>query len=96
MKKPNKKNHQPRFVIGDLYLFHPTKKYCPSNRSLWGVYDKIENGIIYLESSTLDLRRFNIWHCLPVKYRYSRRATRGELRDYMYNMGLYDLSKYHR
>lgn len=76
-----------RFIIGDLYLFHPTKKYCPSRSSLWGIYDKMEDGIIYLESSTLDFRHFSIWHRLPEGYRYSRRATRRELRDYMYNLG---------
>lgn len=97
MKRPNPKTkhhtrkiHHPAFVIGDLYLFHPTKKYCPSRSSLWGIYDKIEGGIIYLESSTLDLRHFSIWHPLPSEYLYSRRATRRELRDYMYNMGYYD------
>ena len=99
MKKPNHSNKrfcqqssnqelcEFTFVIGDLYLFHPTKKYCPSRSSLWGIYDKTECGIIYLESSTLDLRHFSIWHRLPEKYRYSRRATRRELRDYMYNLG---------
>ena len=76
-----------RFIIGDLYLFHPTKKYCPSRSSLWGIYDKMEDGIIYLESSTLDLHHFSIWHRLPDGYRYTRRATRRELRDYMYNLG---------
>ena len=94
MKRPNKESklhsrklsHQ-SFVIGDLYLFHSTKKYCPSRSSLWGIYDKTEGGIIYLESSTLDLRHFSLWHRLPEEYRFSRRATRRELRDYMYNMG---------
>lgn len=97
MKRPNpktklhtRKSHRQAFVIGDLYLFHPTKKYCPSRSSLWGIYDKTEDGIIYLESSTLDLQHFSIWQSLPPKYRYSRRATRRELRDYMYNMGYYD------
>ena len=84
-----------RFIIGDLYLFHPTKKYCPSRSSLWGIYDRTEEGIIYLESSTLDLRHFSIWHRLPEGYRYSRRATRRELRDYMYNMGYGDSRLHH-
>lgn len=83
----NQKLHKSTFIIGDLYLFHPTKKYCPSRSSLWGIYDKTKDGIIYLESSTLDLIHFKIWHRLPVGYYYSRRATRQELRDYMYNLG---------
>lgn len=82
--------HSTKFIIGELYLFHPTKKYCPSRSSLWGIYDKIEDGIIYLESSTLDLHHFSIWHRLPDGYRYWRRATRRELRDYMYNLGYRD------
>ena len=82
-QKPQSKN----FVIGDLYLFHPTKKYCPSRSSLWGIYDKMEDGIIYLESSSFDLIHFKLWHRLPAGYRYLRRATRRELRDYMYNLG---------
>lgn len=90
MKKSNKKKHQFRFVIGDLYLFRPIKKHSLPNRNLWGIYDKIENGIIYLESSSLDLEYFKIWCRLPAKYRYSRRATRNELRDYMYNMGRFE------
>lgn len=79
--------HSIKFLIGELYLFHPTKKYCPSQSSLWGIYDKTEDGIIYLESSTLDFHHFSIWHRLPNGYRYSRRATRRELSDYMYNLG---------
>ncbi len=79
--------HSRNFIIGELYLFHPTKKYCPSKRSLWGIYDKTEEGIIYLESSSFDLIHFKLWHRLPNEYRYSRRATRRELRDYMYNLG---------
>lgn len=78
------------YVTGDLYLFHPINRWCPSQDSLWGIYDKTEDGITYLESSTLDLRHFAIRHRLPPKYRYSRLATRGELRDYMYNMGYRD------
>ena len=68
--------HATHFIIGDLYLFHQTKKHCPSRSSLWGIYDRTEDGIIYLESSTLDPCHFSIWHRLPAGYRYSRRATR--------------------
>lgn len=103
MQKPNRKSsnritrfksrsnnqelHNSRFIIGELYLFHPTKKYCPAKSSLWGIYDKREDGIIYLESSSFDLVHFKLWHRLPEVYRYSRRATRRELSDYMYNLG---------
>lgn len=90
MKKSTLILSHPRYLCGDLYLFHPYNKHCPSKNSLWGIYDRTENGKIYLESSTLDNKIFRIWHPLPSKYCYSRRATRAELRDYMYNMGYYD------
>ena len=101
MKIPDRKTRQEfqelpeqRFVIGELYLFHPSNKCCPSHGSLWGIYDKTEEGIIYLESSTLDLRHFSLWHRLPAEYRYRRRATRSELRDYMYSIGICDSSQH--
>lgn len=79
-----------RFIVGDLYLFHPTSKKCPSYDSLWGVYNCTKDGIIQLESSSFDLRHFHIWQSLPTEFHFYRRATRSELRDYMYNMGLSD------
>ncbi len=97
MKIPERKTrpelrelHEQRFVIGELYLFHPVKKYCPSRGSLWGIYDKTKDGIIYLESSTLDLQHFSLWHRLPRVYHYSRRATCSELRDYLFNLACYE------
>ena len=78
------------FTIGELYLFHPTDPLCPAESSLWGVYDKIEDGIIYLEHSTTDGRHFRLWEELPERYRYCRLATRLELRDYMYNLGIFE------
>ena len=76
--------------IGELYLFHTDNPHCPSSSSLWGVYDKSSNHNVYLESSTLDLYHYRIWHKLPKCYHYCRRATRVELRDYMYNIGFHD------
>ena len=89
------KRHEPNlhsltFIVGELYLFHPTKRQCPSRGSLWGIYDKTEAGVIYLESSSRDLRHYRIRHGLSSEYRYCRRATRSELRDYMYNLGYSD------
>lgn len=76
-----------KFIIGELYLFHPKMKHCPAHESLWGIYNSIADGKIALESYSLDLEHFAKWCCLPTKYKYSRRATRAELRDYMYNLG---------
>lgn len=78
------------FRIGDLYLFHPSNPYCPPKTSLWGFYDKTLYGRIYLEHSTLNLYNFQLWHKLPKRYRYYRLATRYELRDYMYCLGIAD------
>lgn len=71
------------FQAGELYLFHRSDMRCPSNNSLWGQYDKHEQGRLYLESSCLDLRTFRKWHILPSVYRYCRKANRSELRDYV-------------
>lgn len=57
---PNRQNYSNReyFRIGDLYLFHTTNPRCPAEESLWGMYDKQCREVIYLESSTSDLRHF--------------------------------------
>ncbi|NBJ06763.1 hypothetical protein D1647_11325 [Alistipes sp. Z76] len=72
-----------KFVDGEVYLFHPADPSCPSEDSLWGMFDKREDGEILLESMTCDLRRFVMRQPLPAVYRYCRLATRKELVDYM-------------
>lgn len=74
----------------ELYLFHPSDALCPAESSLWGFYDRSEDGVTYLEHSTTDQRHFQLWRKLPDHYRYCRLATRSELRDYMYNLGIWD------
>ena len=71
------------FVKGDLYLYHRTNRRCPAHSSLWGIFDRTEEGAIYLETSSPDLQKFRYWHRLPAEYRYCRTATRAELRDYV-------------
>lgn len=88
--KKRKLTAESSFRMGDLYLFHASDPQCPPYTSLWGFYDKTSNGTIYLEHSTLDLRHFRLWHTLPKRYRYYRLATRNELRDYMYSLGVVD------
>lgn len=72
--------------MGELYLFHRTIPACPADSSLWGVFDKRADATLYLESSSTDLIHFTRWHPLPEGYRYCRRATRSELRDYTGNL----------
>lgn len=72
-----KKHHRATLVLSFLtgLLVH---------EGSWGMYDKAEDAALCLESSTLDLVHFKRGHRLPNAYRYVRRATRRELRDYLY------------
>ena len=81
-----------RLHIGDLYLFHPTNPRCPSTSSLWCIFDKRQNNRIYAESASRDLLTFRLWIALPTHYRYARRATRSELRDYIFNLSWFEFS----
>ena len=82
--------HAVSYRAGELYLFHCTEHSCTSSGCLFGIFDKEVSGIIYLESSSWDLRHFRLWHRLPQCYRYSRLATRSELRDYIFNLAYYE------
>ena len=86
MKKRNPFTEQPNLPSGSLYLFHRNDRRCPAADSLFGLIDTMSMGIIYLESSSRDLRRFRLWHRLPKHYRYHRLASRSELRDYLFNL----------
>lgn len=79
-----------KFTIGELYLFHRHNPHCPPSGSLWGIYAKTEEGTIHLESSSRGLRHYRIGHSISSDYRYCRRATRAELRDYMYNLAAWE------
>ena len=81
------------FHIGDLYLFHPTNPHCPGVSSLWCIFDKRQNNRIYTESASRDLLTFRLWIALPTHYRYARRATRSELRDYIFNLSWFERCK---
>lgn len=79
-----------RLEIGELYLFHTTNSRCPSADSLWGVFDRTEGKRIWLETTSRDLLSFTRASRLPPHYRFFRRATRTELRDYWYNCGAFE------
>jgi hypothetical protein len=93
MEKTNQKPPTSKFQIGELYLFHPENKRCPPQTSLWGIYDKTENGVIHLELHSFDLKHFRSRFSLPKHYLFHRLATRSELRDFMYNLGYFDGKK---
>ena len=82
------------YQVGELYLFHQTDPLCPCWSSLWGIYDKTADGILYLESSSRDLEEFAFWHALPQSYRYLRLSARTELRDYMCSLFLYETARH--
>ena len=91
MKKRNRTDHQ-AFISGELYLFHPTDRSCSATGSLFGIFDKIADGILYLESSSSDLIHFRLWHRLPDDYSCCRRASHREHRDYFFNLAPFTLA----
>ena len=74
-----------KFAIGDVYLFNKRDPNCPSDSSLWGVFDKCDGGSVYLESSSRDRNVFTAWCRLPDGYRYCRLSTRAEMRQYIFD-----------
>ncbi len=77
------------FQIGELYLFHTSNPACPSEESLWGVFDKRAADTIYLESSSENLLTFTLRSALPPRYHYVRLSSRSELRDYFVDITYY-------
>ncbi len=90
MNRRNQSTSQYELLSGALYLFHRSDRRCPAVNSLYGIIDKTSDSIIYLESSSRDLRRFRLWHRLPKHYRYHRPASRSEFRDYIFNLAYYE------
>ena len=83
-------NEKAQLRSGELYLFHSSNPDCPSSSSLWGVYDKTSNGRIYLEHCTTNHRQFQLRYKLPLQYRFHQMSTGSALRDYMYNLGVWE------
>ena len=75
MKKRDQFPDHRNLLSGELYLFHSTNRPSPATGSLFGIIDKTSDGIIYLEASSRD---------------YYRRASRSELRDYLFNLAWYE------
>lgn len=83
-----------KLECGEVYLFHATDATCPPESSLWGMVDRVTDEAVYLESSTTDHRKFRRWHILAQDMRYFRLSTRLELRDYMANMLISEMTAY--
>ena len=86
MKKCKKST--PKFIAGEAYLFR-----CHHNPTIIGIFDKCHAGRIFLESATYtnNFREFVLYQPLPPEYRFWRKAYRAELRDYMYNLAVYEI-----
>ena len=72
----------------ELYLFHTSNPFCPVSESLWGFVSVVDSGGILLEHGSVNLHDFVLWFRLPLCYSHCRLATRAELRDYMFALGL--------
>lgn len=90
MKKRNPIPDHQTLLSGELYLFHPADHAYPAISSLFGIFDKSDSSILYLESSSSDFIHFRLWHRLPDDYCCCRRASRSELRDYIFNLASYE------
>ena len=85
-----KKSDQ-KFIVGEVYLFR-----CRHNPTIIGIFDKYQEGKIILESATYtdNYRAFILSKKLPSGYEFWRKAYRAELRDYMYNLAVYEIVKH--
>lgn len=54
MKKRDQFPDHRNLLSGELYLFHSTNRPSPATGSLFGIIDKIADGLLYLESSSSD------------------------------------------
>ena len=80
------------FIEGDVYLFSRDDELCRTINCLWGEFSKIENGAIYLNNISTDCEIFIPGeHRLPDGYRFYRRSTRAELRDFSFNKSSYEV-----
>ena len=91
MQKMNKcKESSQKFIVGEAYLFR-----SDNDSTIIGIFEKYQNGSVILESATYtnDFRKFFLNKTLPSNYRLWRRAFRKELRDYMYNLAVYEMTE---
>ena len=80
-----------KFIVGEAYLFR-----CRHTPTIIGIFDKYQEGKIILESATYtdNYRAFILSKKLPSGYEFWRKAYRAELRDYMYNLAVYEIVKH--
>lgn len=77
------------FECGEVYLFSIDDPACPPENSLWGMFGHIsDTGSVWLEAATSDLICFRVGYELPPHFKFCRLASRGELRDFAFNMNV--------
>lgn len=77
---------------GELYLFTPTTDNDRGSLNLWAIFAEYVDGGVWLETATNDFKHFSHWSRLPEGWRCCRRATRDELRDYAYDLAIYEMT----
>lgn len=82
------------FRFGEVYLFHRSSRRCEPRTALWGLFDKRSGDDILLECSSADLIHFDTWKRLPSGYRYCRKASRAELRDFTAGMIVAEMDRF--
>lgn len=85
---PTLRTESAKLKVGQLYIFHPSKRSCPYDESLLGVYGDYDSDGIRLESMTHDMVHFHYGELLPTTYCYCRQASPSEIRDYFYNLAI--------
>lgn len=78
---------------GDVYVFSTDEYPGDESEILWGVFDLREHGRIRLESSSRDLKTFELWHELPERFRYYRETSREELKEYVAGLTFFESSR---
>lgn len=87
---------------GELYKFaiknsdfdeHRGAEQQCDYEELWGVFNKIEEQRVVLETATVDFLRFSIHTTLSINELRFRLASRCDLRDYIYNLAWHEAKR---
>lgn len=64
-----------------------------NDKELWGVFNKIDEQRVELETATTDFLRFSGHTTLPAQDILFKLASRCDLRDYTYNLARYEAKR---
>ena len=80
-------------IEDELYIFSRSNPPMPDGESLWGVFKQMRGSTVRLESCSSDLKEFRFWTDLPSEYRFCRRATAVEAREYGWGCCQFEIGK---